>query len=206
MAIRHAISKYPTCGHIWFLDQNALILNPKTSLESLVLEESRLSEIMMTETPVVPESIIETFGHLQAGDAALIISQDKTGLVTDSMVIKNGEWAKFFLEQWLNPLYRSYNFEKAERHALVSPLSCRETEVIETGTDECLSAGTCCSMASDNTVQGSHSTARSTGAIYVRRQWRGRRERSLCGSLRRLSEARQSDLRPGTGEVLASME
>lgn len=120
MAIRHAISKYPNCGYIWFLDQNALILNPKMSLEQQILDRSKLAEVMIPETPVVPGSIIRTFGHLQADDAALLISQDKSGLVTDSMIIKNGEWAKFFLEQWLDPLYRSFNFEKAERHALVS--------------------------------------------------------------------------------------
>lgn len=120
MAIRHAIAKYPDCGHIWFLDQNALILDAKTSLEEHILSKTRLEEAMMPDTPVVPESIIRTFGHLQVEDAALLISQDKSGLVTDSMIIKNGEWAKFFLEQWLDPLYRSYNFEKAERHVLVS--------------------------------------------------------------------------------------
>ncbi|KAL2210730.1 hypothetical protein CC79DRAFT_1331099 [Sarocladium strictum] len=206
MAIRHAITKYPTCGHIWFLDQNALILNPKTSLEALLLDESRLSEIMLPETPVVPDSIIETFGHLPAEDTALLISQDRTGLVTDSMIIKNGEWAKFFLEQWLNPFYRSYNFEKAERHALVSPVSYQADEVVVTETDKCLTTGTCCSMAPDSTGQGSHCTARSAGAIFIRRQWRGRRKRSLCGFIRGLSEARRSELRPGTGEVLASME
>jgi mannan polymerase II complex MNN11 subunit len=122
MAVRHAITKYPNCGHIWFLDQNALILNPKQSLEEQILDRSKSAEIMTPETPVVPDSIIKTFGHLQVDDAALLISQDKTGLVTDSMIIKNGEWAKFLLEQWLDPLYRSYNFEKAERHALVSSL------------------------------------------------------------------------------------
>ncbi|KMU88884.1 alpha-1,2-galactosyltransferase [Coccidioides immitis H538.4] len=30
----------------------------------------------------------------------------------------SGEWAKFFLDAWFDPLYRRYNFAKAETHAL----------------------------------------------------------------------------------------
>ncbi|KAH8174880.1 galactosyl transferase GMA12/MNN10 family protein [Sarocladium implicatum] len=118
MAIRHVISKHPDCGYVWFLDEKALILNPKTSLEEHLLEMPKLAETILPPRPIVPESIIETFGHLQPKDAALLISQDKSGLAVDSMIVKNSEWAKFLLEQWLEPLYRSYNFEKAERHAL----------------------------------------------------------------------------------------
>ena len=126
MAMRHALSKYPDCGHMWFLDEKALILDPKPSLEDHVLGKNKLAELMLPPKPIVPESIIETFEHLQTEDAALLISQDESGLATDSMIIKNGEWTKFFLEQWLDPLYRSYNFEKAERHALVRVQGTRE--------------------------------------------------------------------------------
>jgi hypothetical protein len=38
------------------------------------------------------------------------------------MVIRNTEWAEFYLDTWYDPLYRSYNFQKAEIHALVSLL------------------------------------------------------------------------------------
>jgi mannan polymerase II complex MNN11 subunit len=32
--------------------------------------------------------------------------------------VRNGEWAKYFLDAWFDPIYRSYNFQKAETHAL----------------------------------------------------------------------------------------
>jgi mannan polymerase II complex MNN11 subunit len=120
MAMRHALTKFPDCGHIWHLDQNALIMEPKATLKDVMLDKKKLRELMQQDVPVVSGSIIKTSAHLQPEDVGLIISQDKHGLVTDSMVIKNGEWAKFLLEKWLDPLYQSYNFEKAERHALVS--------------------------------------------------------------------------------------
>jgi mannan polymerase II complex MNN11 subunit len=120
MATRHALSKYPDCGYVWMLDQNALIVDPKKSLEELVLDGKTLGDMLLRGVAVVPKSIIKTFSHVRGEDMGFIISQDREGLVTDSMIIKNGDWAKFFLEKWLNPLYRTYNFEKAERHALVS--------------------------------------------------------------------------------------
>ena len=75
---------------------------------------------MLKDKPVVPpDSVIRTFGNLKADRIDLILTQDGEGLSPGSFVLKNGEWAKFFLDTWFDPLYRSYNFQKAEAHALV---------------------------------------------------------------------------------------
>lgn len=119
MAMRHALSKHPDCKFIWYLDQNAYIMDPAKSLEELVLEPKKLESLMIKDYSVVPpDSIVKTFTYLRGKDADLIISQDKDGLAHKSVIVRNGEWAKFFIETWLDPLYRSYNFQKAERHAL----------------------------------------------------------------------------------------
>lgn len=123
MAMRHALTKYPDCKYVWYLDQDAYIMDISKSLESVVLSNSKLESLKIKDHPVVPpDSIIKTFGHLRANDIDLILSQDKTGLVHNNIILRNGEWAKFFLETWMDPLYRSYNFQKAERHALVRGL------------------------------------------------------------------------------------
>lgn len=121
MAMRHAITKYPDATFIWFLDQNAYIMNPEKKLESHLLDPRLLESMMIKDFPIVPpDSIIKTFPHLRGEDANLIISQDNDGLVADSLILRNSDWSKFLTETWLDPLYRSYNFQKAERHALVS--------------------------------------------------------------------------------------
>ena len=121
MAARHALSKYPECEYIWLLDQHSYIMSKSKSLEDQVLDSKRLESLMIKDYPVVPpDSIIKTFAHLQPEDVEMIASQDRSGLLSSSLIIKNGDWAKFLLELWLDPLYRSYNFQKAERHALVS--------------------------------------------------------------------------------------
>ncbi|KAH6621389.1 galactosyl transferase GMA12/MNN10 family-domain-containing protein [Chaetomium sp. MPI-SDFR-AT-0129] len=119
VAMRDALTKFPDCHYVWFLDASSLIMNPKLKIEEHVMPSARLEELMRKDLPVVPpDSIIKTFSHLRGQDVDLVISQDKEGLSTSSFLVRNGEWARFFLETWFGPLYRSYNFQKAEVHAL----------------------------------------------------------------------------------------
>ncbi|CAJ2511598.1 Uu.00g072230.m01.CDS01 [Anthostomella pinea] len=119
VAMRHAITKYPDCKYLWYLDQNAFIMNPYLKVEDFVMGSTKLEDTMIKDFPVVPpDSIIKTFANLKGGDVELVLTQDKEGLAAGSFVIRNGEWAKFFLDTWFDPLYRSYNFQKAEAHAL----------------------------------------------------------------------------------------
>lgn len=119
IAMRHALTLYPDAKFVWFLHQTAYIMDLGTSLEEQVTNPARLESLMIRDAPVVPpDSIIKTFSHLKGSDAALIISQDDSGLVINSMILRNGDWAKFFTEAWMDPLYQSYNFQKIERHTL----------------------------------------------------------------------------------------
>ncbi|KAK1754595.1 family 34 putative glycosyltransferase [Echria macrotheca] len=119
VAMRHALTKFPDCHFLWFLDQNSFVMNPKLSIEDYVMKSSRLEALMIKDYPVVPpDSIIKTFSHLTGQDVDFVVTQDKEGLSAGSFIVRNGEWARFFLETWFDPLYRSYNFQKAETHAL----------------------------------------------------------------------------------------
>ncbi len=121
VAMRHALTKFPDCRYGWYLDQDAFIMNPSLSIEDHVMQPRRLESLMIKDMPVVPpDSIIRTFGHLKGQDVDFVLTQDNEGLSVGSFVIRNGDWANFFLETWFDPIYRSYNFQKAELHALVS--------------------------------------------------------------------------------------
>jgi mannan polymerase II complex MNN11 subunit len=133
--MRHAIALYPHTPYIFYLTSTALIMNPSLSIEEHIMDPRRLESLMLVDKPVVPpDSVIKTFSHLKGDRIDLVLSQDNEGLAGGSMVIRSGEWAKFFLDSWFDPLYRSYNFQKAEAHALehivqcVSPIFC----IIET--------------------------------------------------------------------------
>ncbi|KAK3315321.1 glycosyltransferase family 34 protein [Apodospora peruviana] len=119
VATRHALTRFPEARYVWFLDQNAFIMNPRLSLEEHLMKPARLESLMIKGQPVVPpDSIITTFTHLKGPDVDFVLTQDKEGLSSGSFVVRNGEWAEFLLETWFDPIYRSYNFQKAETHAL----------------------------------------------------------------------------------------
>lgn len=119
-AVRHAMSKYLQSTYFFYLSPYALIMEPRLSLTSHVVDHKRLESLMIKDHSVVPpDSVIKTFGHLKGRDVQLIVTQDGQDLVSGSFIIKQGDWARFFLDVWYDPLYRAYNFAKAEKHALV---------------------------------------------------------------------------------------
>lgn len=118
-ALRHAMTLYPHTPWVWYLTSTALIMNAQESLHEKLLNPRKLESLMITDKPVVPpDSVIKTFSHLKGERVDFVISQDKEGLAGGSLLVRSGEWAKFFLDAWYDPLYRSYNFQKAEGHAL----------------------------------------------------------------------------------------
>jgi len=120
-AVRHAIALHPTSKYFFHLSPHALIMNPAQSLKSHLLDRNRLESVMLKDIPIVPpDSIIRTFSHLKEKDVDLILTQDSEDLNPGSFILKNGDFARFFLDLWFDPLFRSYNFAKAETHALVS--------------------------------------------------------------------------------------
>lgn len=123
-AVRHAMAIHPHSTYFFHLSPHALIMNPAQSLKSHLLHRSRLESLMLRDLPVVPpDSIIKTFSHLKEEDVDLILTQDSEDLSPGSFVIRNGDFARFFLDVWFEPLYRSYNFAKAETHGLVRSAS-----------------------------------------------------------------------------------
>jgi mannan polymerase II complex MNN11 subunit len=118
--MRHALTNFPYTEYYWFLDQNALIMNPNLKIETHIMNPKRMDVLMIKDQAIVPpDSVIKTFKHLKGQQIHFSITQDKDGLAPGSFIVRNGDWSKFLLDTWFDPLYRSYNFQKAERHALV---------------------------------------------------------------------------------------
>ncbi|EPS31753.1 putative galactosyl transferase [Penicillium oxalicum 114-2] len=132
-AMRHALATYPKSKYFLHLSPHALIMNPTTSLQSHLLDRTRLESLTMKDAPIVPpDSIIKTFPHLKENNIDLIITQDSQDLRPTSFVLKNGDFARFFLDLWFDPLFRSYKFVKAETHALDHILQWHPTVLART--------------------------------------------------------------------------
>ena len=110
---------FPHTPFFFSLDQSALIMEPSLALSTHILSNARISSLQLPDRPIVPpDSVIKTFPTRSFNQVDLIMSQDHLGLAQTSFLLRRGEWAKFFLDAWFDPLYRSYNFQRAEGHAL----------------------------------------------------------------------------------------
>lgn len=110
---------YPQTPYFFFLDDHTVITNPSLTVEDHIVKAERLESLLIPDVPIVPpDSVIKTFGNVKGDRIDFILTQDHDGLGHNSFIIRRGEWAKFLLDAWFDPLYRSYNFQKAERHAL----------------------------------------------------------------------------------------
>lgn len=115
-AVRHAMTAHPHTPWFFYLHPHALLMRPDLSLESHLL--NRISSLAKINVPVVPpDSVINTVST-SSSDLSLVLTQDHEGLSQHSFLLRRGDWAKFFLDAWFDPLYRSYNFQRAEGHAL----------------------------------------------------------------------------------------
>ena len=120
-AVRHAMTLHPHTPFFFSLSPHALIMEPSLSLFDHILQPPRLEQLMIKDVPVVPpDSVIHTISHLKGKKVDLVLTQDAENLGLGSFIIRQGDWAKYFLEAWFDPLYRAYNFQKAEGHALVN--------------------------------------------------------------------------------------
>jgi mannan polymerase II complex MNN11 subunit len=145
-------------------------MNPEIKIETHVMDKKRLEGLMLKDQPIVPpDSVIKTWPHLRGENVDLVLTQDKDGLAQGSFIVKRGDWGKFFLDTWFDPLYRSYNFQKAETHALVSCSIFHDMLPIlisKTGTHR--------PMAPNDPVKTRHYPATNHQCLRTRSLYRGR--------------------------------
>lgn len=122
-AVRHALAKFDNCMYAWYLSDESLIMNLAFTVEGDIMNPKKLETLMLRDQPIVPpNSVIKTFPNLKGTNIDFVLTQDNSGLSSSSFIIRKGDWSKFFLDIWFDPLYRSYNFQKGHTHALVNCL------------------------------------------------------------------------------------
>lgn len=103
--LREVLEEYPDSEWIWYLDQDAIIMDTKTSMFDHILDADRLDQLALRDTPIVPpDSVIRTLKATSADSIQFILSQDHQGLNTKSFLLRNGDFAKYLLDTWNEPV------------------------------------------------------------------------------------------------------
>lgn len=95
-------------------------MNPTVHIQSAILAPKVLGPMMLRDVAIVPpESVIKTYRHTPAERINFILTQDHDGLNPGSYLIRQGTWARYFLDVWMDPIFKSYTFQRADQGALV---------------------------------------------------------------------------------------
>lgn len=106
---REAMESFPKAKTFWFIDQNALIMNPQVDIVEDFVKPENLESKMLRNVPVQRDSgIIRTYVNNRASDVSLIFSRDESKMSTNSFVYKNSLQTKAFFETVMDPLFRGY--------------------------------------------------------------------------------------------------
>lgn len=109
--IREAMFSFSKASWLWWLEQDAVIMNPNFDIGSeLVFDKEALSKHMIRDTPVIPpESIIHTYKHVPADHIRFITTQNDAGISMNSYLIRNDFlYGRMLFDYLRDPLHRTY--------------------------------------------------------------------------------------------------
>ncbi|KAA8911942.1 hypothetical protein TRICI_003628 [Trichomonascus ciferrii] len=110
MLLREAAFAFKHAKWLWWLDQDAIIMNHAYSVARELLDPAQLNDKMLRDAPVIPpESIIHTYKRVPAGQIKFVLTQNDRGVSAASFLLRNDQmYGNVFLNYWCDPLHRSY--------------------------------------------------------------------------------------------------
>jgi hypothetical protein len=109
--LTHAFNQYPEAEWIWWLDFDALIMNPFLDLCEYILNpEAMFSKLMkdqkfpLTHLGQDEDEVLVLPADPDPNDINLLISHDQNGLNAGSFFLRRGKWTDFFLKLWSDPV------------------------------------------------------------------------------------------------------
>ncbi|EPX73371.1 alpha-1,2-galactosyltransferase Gmh1 [Schizosaccharomyces octosporus yFS286] len=116
------MEKYPTAKWIWWLDQDALIMNNSQSLQDLFLSPEKLKSSLLTDQPLWSQIITEekrrtpsAYDNEMIENVEFLISEDHNGVNAGSFLVKNTETMALFMDLLTEPLLVDYKVVRHEQ-------------------------------------------------------------------------------------------
>ncbi|ANB15913.1 Mnn11p [Sugiyamaella lignohabitans] len=108
--IREAMYAFKDCKWVWWLDQDAVIMNHDLKVESDILDPAALKELIIRDAPILPpSSVVHTYKRVPAEKIRLIVTQNDRGISTSSFLVSNDQiYGHILIGYWMDPLQRGY--------------------------------------------------------------------------------------------------
>lgn len=110
LLMREAAFAFKNAKWLWWLDQDAIIMNHDYDISQELLEPNTLNGKMLRDTPLIPPNgVIHTYKRVPAEQIKFIIAQNDRGVSASSFILRNDKiYGNIFLNYWCDPLHRSY--------------------------------------------------------------------------------------------------
>ncbi|EPY50139.1 alpha-1,2-galactosyltransferase Gmh1 [Schizosaccharomyces cryophilus OY26] len=116
------MEKYPNAKWIWWLDQDALIMNKDQSLQNLFLSPENLKSSLMTDQPLWSQIIKEdkrrtpsSYNDEMIDNVEFLISEDHNGVNAGSFLVKNTETMALFMDLLTEPTLVEHKIVRHEQ-------------------------------------------------------------------------------------------
>lgn len=123
-AIVEAFNTHPQAKWVWWLDLDAIIMNPEVELTKHLLARNVLRKKMKTGFEMNKSgggmSGVVTRRNPNMDNIDLIVTQDQNGLNAGSFWIRRSEFSRMFIDMWADPFFVRENWIAQEQDAMVS--------------------------------------------------------------------------------------
>lgn len=112
LIMRAALHAFPNSKRFVFIEDTSLITNFKLSVENNLLNPKILDVALLRDAPILPDSVIKTYKHLDLSDVSIIIPHTKENkILTSTFIISNDIYGKAFIEYINDPLIKDFEWE-----------------------------------------------------------------------------------------------
>lgn len=119
--LQEAFTRFPETEWVWWMDIDIIIMNMSLNIYNHVLSKEGLARIL--DRPMTGASGAEAGYRTPAGyrydDINFIISMDAWGMNVGKFLMRRGDWSKWLLDLWIDPLFISQNWGFPEQDAWI---------------------------------------------------------------------------------------
>lgn len=119
--LKEAFVRYPDAEWVWWMDMDIIIMNMTLNIYDHVLSRKGLARNILLDREMTGAgggktgySTPSTYTH---DDINFVISLDSWGMNVGNFLMRRGEWSKWLLDLWIEPLYISQNWVFPENDA-----------------------------------------------------------------------------------------
>lgn len=119
--LQEAFMRFPETEWVWWMDIDIIIMNMSLNIYDHVLSQEGLARNILLDQPMTGagggETGFRTPPEYRYDAINFVISMDAWGMNVGNFLMRRGDWSKWLLDLWIDPLFISQNWAFPEQDA-----------------------------------------------------------------------------------------